>query len=457
LSFAHVQGGGQTAGVLEDFVAVALASPVGAGHCLIASFGVVRVGAFAFDGSPTISDNQGNIWSLAATSPVQLLATSDSFQIFVYVAYNCAAGATTVTLTTNSGWGVAAVVDEYSGVAAAKGVDQITFASTVAGDGLLSVDSGSVTIPSGEMLYSAAFCDANGETFAPTAGFTTRETQNVTHPNAIVSLATFDALAPSSGSFSNTVTVSPTTPNSVHVVLLSLAAAPVTSSLVQVGVGATSASFATTIAASYPYPNIANNLLIAVARIVERQNFTISDTLGNDWVIVYGQSNPNPTFLLAYCLGCKGGQNTVTLVGNSGGSDVTLNLLLAEYTVSGASYDSSSQGVADPGTSVDTGDIVVSAPPALLVSVFIDSSNGSLPPVGSSPGTWRYQFSDGGFIQSTPGVIALADQTVEDAGSYDNVFTISPSDELDAAILGFNIQGSPPASHRFRPHIFAQT
>jgi hypothetical protein len=460
LAFAHVQGGGASYGFFDPTVAVTLGSNVGAGHCLIAYLGIQKDGSFAFNGMPVITDNAGNIWSLIATSPAKVNAgPANSWQILVYAALNCSAATATITATFNSGagasWSGCLVVDEYSGVASAKAADQQTFAATAFGSGLTSIASGSITIPSGEMLCSAGFCNADTTTFTFTSGFTLRENQNAVHSFGGCSLASFDNIAPASGSYSNTVGVN-TTPDSIHVVLISLSPTAVSGPLVQVGANATSATFATSVSTPYPFPNTANNLLVAIARVVEREDFTISDTLGNTgWTIVYGATGAT-TFVLAYCLGSKAGANTVTLIGNSGGTDVTLDLVVAEYTVSGASYDSSSQGLARPGTSVDTGDVTVSTPPALLVSCFIDSTQ-ALPPVASSPGTWRYQFSEPGFIQSQPGVIVLADQIVMSGGSYDNVFTITPNDTLDAAILGFNIMGSPPASHKWHPHIFAQT
>lgn len=458
-SFAHQQGGGASYGLFDPSVAVTLGSNVTAGDCLIAYLGIQKDGTFAFNGMPAITDNAGNVWSLIATSPVQINSgPSYSWQILVYAALNCSAATATITATFNAGagasWSGCLVVDEYSGVASAKAVDQQTFASTAYGSGLTSIASGSITIPSGEMLCSAGFCNADTTTFTFTSGFTLRENQNAVHPFGGTSLASFDNIAPSAGSYSNTVGVN-TTPDSIHVVLISLAATAVSGPLVQVGVNATSATFATTVSASYPHPNAQSNLLIAVARVYEREDFAISDSQNNLWTIVYGATGAT-NYVLAYALNCKAGANTVTLVGNSGGSDVTLNLLVAEYSALNGAFLASSQGTATPGSSVNTGNVSVSIPPALLVSCFIDSTEGALPPVSSSPGTWRFQFSDPGFLQSQSGAVVLAEQYVSMAGSYDNVFTIAPSDELNAAILGFTVSNSPPVHHN-HPHVFAMT
>lgn len=452
MGFSHIQGGNAVVDFFGTSCAVAL-SGVQAGDCLIASFGFVRDGNFAFNGLPAISDSKGNKWVVASMSPCQVNAVSaNSIQIITYIATNCASGNTTVTVSGLSQWSAILFVDEYSGPASIRAVDQVALASTAWGSGLSSIGSGSLALASGEMLYSVALIDKASGIFTASAGFSQREYLSGTLPYSQVSMASYDQTGPSPGSYSNTVSSS-VVPDSIHVVLLSLSAAPISSPVVQTAIGTESAAFATTVSAAFSYPNTAGNLLILACRVQERGNCTVTDTQGNTWVVVYG-SGITPGFAFAYCLNCAGGPNTVTLNGTTGGSDVTLQMLLAEYHAPGAAYVSSNEGANLSGSSVNTGNII--APGAeLLISCFIDYTNSNDGPLSSSPGIRRFQMSDAGYISAQPGVVVLADQRVNSAGTYSNTFDSSPnSGSLQAAILGFSVPA--PASPQF-PHVFAMT
>lgn len=417
-------------------------SGVGAGNCLIVSVGK-RANLDTAHGLMYLTDNHSNKWLPPITSPSQVLSPDGGadFQLFTFVATNCAGGNTAITISESEHFGAYAIaIDEYSGVVALWPQDQVSFASTVYGSGLTSIASGAITAASGELVYSASFGMAASLTLTPTAGFTQRET--VTGSAAYgITLTTWDKQS-SGGSYSNTVSVG-SDPNTIHVVIVGLSATTVAGPFVQAGAQCISAVSIATITAPFPYPNTAGNMLVAMGLSIERTDAVITDTKGNVWTTVYNDpGGTNNTVVAAYALGCKAGVNAVTMSVPSGGDDVHLMLIVEEFTPRDAFTASNINALVSSVSSIATGNVTVVVTPALLVSQY---SNGAINGGGLSAsgpavqlGVMRYQFSDSGFFRDGVHVLGVADQIENSGGSYENTFNISPATSLmSAAILGF--------------------
>jgi len=442
MSISHVQGA-SAYGPTGNGGSVSL-SGVTAGDCLVLSIGCNQLSSDA-KGFPQITDNRGNAWQLATMSPVVTRAAgTQCFILYTFVALNCAGGDTNVTYTANYGGTVQPwlLIDEYSGVASASAIGPSSFNSTTFDTGSTSVDSLAITAVSGQMLYSAAMASpvVTGATytFTASAGFTGRQAAS----NTFLSAASWDKLS-SGGSEHNVASVASGTPDMMAVVLLALSPTVLTIPLVQVGCFANTSIITDTTTAVFPHPNTAGNLLVAIGMIIERLNPVITDTNGNEWVIVYDGSSPSNSLVVAYAINCAGGANSVTMNTLGGGDDNSLSLIIAEYeAVSG--YLGASFGNGSSST-VDTGGVPVSAANSLLVSCFF---GGPVSGAGDKQafvpalnlGNLRFQLSDSGFVQLYPYSLALADQVESAPGTYDNVFDVSPmTGTLQAAILGFKL------------------
>ena len=412
-----------------------------AGDCLVLSVGMYVTNDVFYGIGAGVSDNQGNVWALVATSPIQYETTSgfQAAQLYTFVALNVVGAATTITVANGCVY-IAATLDEYSGAASVNAVDGITFNSTTYPAGpSSSVSSLPITINGAELVYSAAFADSvSGDTLTPSAGFTAR--QNPTSPN--VTLTSFDK-AYSGGTATNTITAG-TAANTLHVNLIALSPTPISSLLAQPLVYyASHAILQPTISVPYLLPNQSGNLLILVARANDRDDYIITDTLGNTWSIVTVGSPPS--VVIGYCANAKQGANTVTVNGQTGGSDQSWSVILAEYSIQQAAFISSSSNITSPdGSSVNTGNVATSGL-ALLISVMVSGGGAvtyqAMSPVGTNPGVWRGQFSDPGLFDDSGADVVLSDQMVDTAGEYSNTFTAPNSiDELFAAILGFSIR-----------------
>jgi Putative Ig domain len=434
MSITHVQG---TSGGGSDPQTIALTG-VTAGNCLVLSVAVEdQSGLHKF--IVTVTDTGNNVWTMVAGSPVVADGGGNSFQEYIFVAPECSGGNITITVNSTSALGakLGLTVDEYSGVYDVQPWDGFTFNSTVYGSGLNTLASGSFTAVSGELIYCVAMTGESGDTFSTPSGYTARQSNN-----SDLSIANFDKL--SSGGSESTTINSSGTPNTLHVCMIALSPVAISRPLVQFSVGAASGTSTESCTATFNYPNTAGNTLVAFAYFYERLDPVFTDTQGNTWVLLYGSpSGPTGTFAVAYCESCKGGTPTVTLNTTSGGDDVQMLLIIAEYRP--LLYVSSNYGSTSSGTSVNTGDVSVVTAPALLISGFFGGATTAdqayLPALNL--GTLRFQVSDSGFVNLTPQALAIADQLENSPGSYDNVFTQAVTGSLQAAILGFTI---PPLS-----------
>ena len=154
-----------------------------AGDCLVLSRWYVRYQRCIFWYRSSVSDNQGNVWALVGTSPIQYETTSgfQAAQLYTFVALNIVGAATTITVV--NGWRSILQLRLMSiqGQLRNCSIDGITFNSTTYPAGpSSSVSSLPITINGAELVYSAAFADSiSGDTLTPSAGFTARAKSNL--------------------------------------------------------------------------------------------------------------------------------------------------------------------------------------------------------------------------------------------------------------------------------------
>src|SRR4051812_29921597 len=91
------------------------------GNCLVAFVGIFNTGLF---NDPVITDSQGNTWVKLVNAP-ELYPSGVAISCqYAFVAYNCKAGANTVTATTNATVAISITILEYSGAATVNARDQ---------------------------------------------------------------------------------------------------------------------------------------------------------------------------------------------------------------------------------------------------------------------------------------------------------------------------------------------
>ena len=414
-----------------------------AGDAIVISYGMTISGNPIFWGfTGSITDNQGNVYIRVTQSPIQYYDNGSyvGSQEFTWAALNVVGAATTITINPNGAYNCA-TVDEYSGVASIRAVDNLSFNSTAYFSGLSSVDSLSVPINGTETVYSVAYADTASETLTPTAGFTARESPTGTS----ATLVSFDKSF-TGGTADNVVSAS-SMPGSLHVIAIALSPTPVASLVLQTAIGESYGDLDTTVSATYPYANQAGNLLTFSSRVYESSSCSAADTQLNTWVVFPFPNSGPADLIVGFALNAKPGANTVTLTCSAGGSGNSYDMTAQEYDYKAVAFTSSSWNQNQPGGSVNTGnvsahtgDLLVSALWAGLVSSGANDVVSGLTPVGSSPGTWNYQKSSAGLRNSAGADTALADQVAGSPGSYSNTFTPNTSiDNLVGAILGFRL------------------
>ncbi len=406
---------------------------VGAGNTLIFSVGVTELfHSGTISAIPVISDNKGNIWNFVCSTPM-VTGGGSQYQLFTLVALNCAAGSTTITISLPACSHYAAAVSEYSGIASTKAIGQSNYSSAPYGSGATSLSSGAIPVAATEMIYAVGYDTSIGDTFTASGGYTLR--QAVNNGTNSASLAAFDNISSGGGSLSNTVTPSAPVAGALQTAILALSPTSITSPLAQITVGATSGLAVTSISTPFQYDNTAGNILIAVCTVHDRSIFTISDTNGNTWVLLYGA-----TFVpvVAYSIKCKAGPNTVTVNSTGAGLDNGFGLMIAEYDVgTNPAYTNNSHGHGiNSSTSVATGAIGVSDVPSLLLSCFA-SSSATFGALQTTNGTLRLQANINGYL-GRPIALAISDETALMAGSYSETYAYTPAAGSDGYILGFS-------------------
>jgi hypothetical protein len=147
-------------------------------------------------GSLSISDSNGNAYTLAATHERNPLVAT-------WYALNCAPGANTVTVVYSSSTiypGMAIAIHEYASIAtvSAFDADAYVFADTIHD---LPISLSLTTAADGDLLHLYGSCERSA-TFSNSASWTQRESIA-----DLVSIATFDATASTAGVISNIVTL----------------------------------------------------------------------------------------------------------------------------------------------------------------------------------------------------------------------------------------------------------
>ena len=121
---AYVQGAAKASSTNSSVYTASFASPNTAGNCLVLDVFYIS-NSFGGVGIPTITDSQGNTWTLVAGGVGTAGSTGGTMPYYgTFVAPNCAGGANTVTLT-SSLLCLEAVMElhEYSGVVTSSPID----------------------------------------------------------------------------------------------------------------------------------------------------------------------------------------------------------------------------------------------------------------------------------------------------------------------------------------------
>lgn len=360
-----------------------------AGNCLICCVGVWKASTF---NDPTISDTKGNVWKLLLATPRQV--ASGESGAYLFVAYNCASGPNTVTVNVGTTSDIDMAIFEYSGVATVTPHDQMASGSNRTATSILC---GTIqTQFANEVVFSFAYDQTHGtQTFTPSGGWTARQQ---TANTAGASLASYDQVVSSTGTFTNTISISGGSSNGLHGLIASFADTSTTDKLVQAK--PSSGASVSTLGAVFPSANAAGNLLLlAIGRWSSTTLGTISsvtDTQGNTWVLIASTTLLSPTSHgqsqahLYACASCAAGANTVTVATSSAQDDI--RIIAAEYlanTIDGFIANSSSVNapLASGSLAVDAG---------LAFTLAYDQSNNKGTYSDFSGTGWRERVTLGG-------------------------------------------------------------
>jgi hypothetical protein len=422
MSGAYVQSAHNAASAVSS-LAKAFTSNNASGNMLVCCVGVLKIGAFS---DPTISDTKGNTWRLLLSTPRQFL-TGQS-QAYLFVAYNCAAGANTVTVSVGTSSDIDIAIHEYSGCATVTARDQIAAGSRITTTSILA---GTIqTQFANEVIFSFAYDQSHGsQTFTPTSGWTTRE--QTVNPGA-ESLCSFEQLVSALGTFTNTITISGGTggnSNGLHAILVSFADTSTTDPLVQSA--KTSNASTSSLAVAFSSNNGSGNLLLlAISRWISTTLGTITsvaDSQGNTWVLIgsttllssssgHGQSQ---THLYA-CASSAAGPNTVTVTTSS---PQVLQLIALEYSpevING--FVQNSLGTSIGATSIASGNLTASAGLAFSLAYNQTRNAGNYSDVSATGWRNRVNQSDSNTTQAT---LSVFDQLLPSTSTIEQTITVS--------------------------------
>lgn len=316
---------------------------------------------------PAITDSAGNKWNTVGATPcsraVYGTGFASSWQLFAfYVRKSLIKAAIINVALPGDQCNIAMALAEYSGLDKNLPLDVFQVNEAENGSLAMSVDTGEIVTTQGfEVLFSAAFDDANGDgtaqTFTPSAGFTTRQVLTDA-PNSL-NLAIFDKNVSVNGTYSNTISATSLS-DGLHALIIGFSQTPVSSPVVQCAssFGTPDGTHQSVAVAPFSLPNTANNSIIL---ITFGDTGSPSDSLGNDYIplINFG---PFFVWMVAKCLA---GPNIVTVpritgIGASQSGIVALETFPAIYT-------SSNDGVVTPGVRANTGLVFANVGDLLLL------------------------------------------------------------------------------------------
>lgn len=384
------------------------------GNMLLVCVGVWKSTAF---NDPTISDSAGNTWKLVLATARQ--SSSGQSCAYLFVAYNCAAGANTVTVNVGASSDIDMAIHEYSGVATVTARDQAASGSRAS----TSILAGTIqTQFANEVIFSFAYDQTHGtQTFTPIGGWTARQQ---TANTAGASLASYDQVVSSTGSFTNTVSVSAGLSNGLHAIIASFADTTTSDKLVQSAKTFNTSS--SSLGVAFPANNAAGNLLLlAIGRWVSTTLGTVTsvtDTQGNTWVLIGSTTLLSPSghgqsqIHLYACASCAAGANTVT-VATSSAQD--LQLIAVEYLTNTINTFAANSTTA--GSPVASGNLGANA--GLAITVAYDQSNATGTYSDVSGTGWRERVTQG----STSGdTLSVFDQVLSAISTIEQTISVLP-------------------------------
>lgn len=420
MAIAFVQGASNAASGVSS-LAKAFTSNNTAGNTIIVSFAFWKSGGFT--AVPTVTDTRGNTYHRVGFSPNNLAS-----QAFVFVAYNCAGGANTVTVGLGTSADTDMSIHEYSGCASVNALDQNAYFYTPTSPLTMSM----TTQYANEVLFCFAYNQTSGSsTFTPSAGWTGRE--STSNPGA-ESSKSFDQIVSSTGTYSNSIAVTGTS-NGLHLVAISLSDTAKPTGFIQSAHLSNASTSSGAIA--FPASNGSGNVLIAAFGLWSSTTVatpTVSDSKGNTWTLIAStplQSGSGQSKAYLYCCtSCAAGTNTVTV---SLSAACAIDLAIHEYAPTAPAIADASNSVSTPTVTTSA---IATAGGTTMFGFSYDQSDRDRNFVASNTGAGWVQRE---MTNSSASTSLITYDQAPAVGSYGLSVTISViTHGLHAAVMSFN-------------------
>ncbi len=260
-----------------------------ANHTLVLAVGVSAISVslgWHLPAMPVVSDTLGDVWEVVSASPMSNVnygsGYNSGWQVIIFYVRRSVAGHNTITISANtpSLMQMTAALDEYSGISNVYPLGSFSMNSA---SGTSSSSSTMTTVGALDLLYSAAFDDANNsslaQTFTPSAGFTTR--QHSTPTTNSTNMAVFDQTVSAAGGYSNTVTATSSS-DGLHVALVGFSASTISSPFVQGNMSYGGGGSPSNATLSFPKATTPGNNIVVV---VAGSSSVPTDTQGNTYTL----------------------------------------------------------------------------------------------------------------------------------------------------------------------------
>lgn len=330
------------------------------------AIGTVTVGNFLVavvyngdgDPAPTITDNQGNHWSIAKSE-----TQTGQRRCSVIYCNNAVAGSTTLTFSTATFNDAAAIVREYSGMPSADSLDQT---SGSAGNASSFTTTSGTTVQNVELVVAGLAIDSQSAVITGDAGYSTLVTQNSS--SAQFTQGGFqDNVTSTLGAQSITMTTN--APQNGSLALVTFGSTAITQpaiAKVQQAGSNSGASYVNSLTVTWSQNTTTGNYLSLA--IVTSQPFSsatsriasVVDSQGNTWTqqkYLNGASASVNVGVYYYdCVNCIGGPTPTITVTLTGGEFDTMGLIATEMSgivtssaIDGYAHNAGS-GITTPGT-----------------------------------------------------------------------------------------------------------
>ncbi len=391
----------------------------------------------------TCADTQGNLYVVTAFLQG---STGSTEAIFCY-AENVKAGANTVTASITESKNFNMAIAEYSGLATSGSYDQSNINEGSINTPPGTINSGDiVTGAATELLFSFGYDGANTtDTFSASAGFTERENNGT--------IVTYDQVVTSTGTYSNTVTISNNSTNTFHVAIIGFKTTNstirnCTNSIVGGGVTciqAVSGNSVLSTTATASYTNTAGHFLLYICAVqTNSPSPVLSDSNGNTITALDSVSNIGEA-IWAIVFNSHSGANTVTCT--NGVTAVGMIVVAAEYSgiinINPIDQFTTANSGGTRETSQAVGSITTTGNGRLIISMVYNPDNPStyLPSSGFAPEYTNLNLNTG-----RPMSVTFGDAIEASMGTYSTTWSGSGG-RLMAMISGIISKPSGGSRH----------